>query len=81
MLLPTADLVNALVTIAPAWNINLFLEGIREFAHGDAMGLMNSIGYPVTADVTLVVVAAALEILIVVSAAQLIGADVSALVA
>lgn len=81
VLLPTADLVNALVTIAPAWNINLFLEGIREFAHGDAMGLMNSIGYPVTADVTLVVVAAALEILIVVSAAQLIGADVSALVA
>ena len=45
------------------------------------MGLINAVGYPVTADVTLLVVAAALEILLVVNAAQWIGADISALVA
>lgn len=81
VLLPTADLVNALLTTAPSWNVNLFLEGIREFANGDPMGLVNAIGYPVTADVTLITVAVALEILLIVGAAQLIGADVSALVA
>ncbi|OBK31679.1 hypothetical protein A5634_13390 [Mycobacterium asiaticum] len=80
VLLPTADVVNALITTVPSYNVNLFLEGIRELAHGDPMGLINTIGYPLAADVTLLTVAATIELFLVISAAQMIGADISALI-
>ncbi|RUP05665.1 MAG: PPE family protein [Mycobacterium sp.] len=76
-LLPTADLANAMVTTAPAYTINLSLQGIREFLHGQPMGLVNAIGYPLAAGVTLCTMAVALEILVVAAAAQQIGAELS----
>lgn len=71
-MLPTADLLNALLTTAPSYDLNLFLEGIRQAAHGDPMGLINAVGYPLAANTALLTVAGALELLIVVNAAQLI---------
>lgn len=81
VLLPTADLANAMLTTAQAYNVNLFLQGIREFVHGSPMGMVNAVGYPLTAGVTLSIMAAALETLIVAAAAQQVGAGLSALVA
>lgn len=79
-LLPTADLVNAVLTTAPSYNINLFLEGVRQAASGDPMGLANAIAYPIAADAGMLTVVAALELFVMVSAAQDIGASITALV-
>ncbi|MDP7734997.1 hypothetical protein [Mycobacterium paragordonae] len=70
-----------MLTTAPAYTTNLFLQGIREFIQGHPMGLVNAVGYPLAAGITLSTMAAALEILILAAAAQQIGADLSALVA
>lgn len=72
-MLPTADLLNALFTTAPSYDINLFLEGVRQAAHGDPMGLINAVGYPLAADTALLTVAVALQLLIVINAAQAIA--------
>ncbi|MCV7194951.1 PPE family protein [Mycobacterium angelicum] len=75
-MLPTADLLNALLTTAPSYNLNLFLEGIRQAAHGDPMGLVNAVGYPLAADTALLSVAGALELLIFINASQAISASI-----
>jgi PPE-repeat protein len=80
-LLPTADIVNAVVTTAPSYNINLFLDGIEQAVNGDPMGLVNAVGYPVAADVALLLVAGLLQVLIVVTAGQTISGDITGLLA
>ncbi|MBX9642375.1 MAG: PPE family protein, partial [Mycobacteriaceae bacterium] len=72
-LLPTADVVNTLVTTAPFYNINLFIDGIQQAIHGDPMGFVNAIGYPIAADVALVSIAGGVEILVFVSASDQIA--------
>ncbi len=79
-LLPTADIANAVLTTAPSYNINLFLDGIQQAFHGDPIGLVNAVGYPIAADVALISAAGALELLILISAGQTIARDISALV-
>ncbi|BBX73538.1 PPE family protein [Mycobacterium shinjukuense] len=79
-MLPTADIANAAVTTVPSYNINLFLDGIRQAGHGDPMGLVNAVGYPIAADVAIVTAAGALEILIFINAARAIGGEISGLV-
>jgi len=75
-MLPTADLANALLTTAPSYNLNLFLEGIRQAAHGDPVGFVNAVGYPIAADTALLSVAGALELLIFINAAKAISASI-----
>lgn len=53
-LLPTADIVNAVLTSLPGYAVNLFLEGIQQVIDGDFLGgLTNAIGLPVAATVGL----------------------------
>ncbi|WP_204800918.1 PE family protein [Mycobacterium riyadhense] len=59
--LPTADILNTLVTIVPSYNFNLFLDGIAQAATGDPIGLVNAIGYPIAADVALLTLAGGFE--------------------
>jgi hypothetical protein len=53
-LLPTADVINALVTTLPAYATNLFLYGMQEVFAGDVLkGLSDAIGLPIAATVGL----------------------------
>ena len=57
-LLPTADVINSIVTILPAYNVDLFLEGVKQMLSGDLIGgLINAIGLPLAADVGLITTA------------------------
>ncbi|TXI35953.1 MAG: PE-PPE domain-containing protein [Mycobacterium sp.] len=63
-LLPTADVINAIVTILPAYNVDLFLEGIKQMLSGDLIGgLVNAIGLPIAADVGLITTAGLIVVL------------------
>jgi hypothetical protein len=54
VLLPTADIANALVTSIPSYDINLFLNGVEQVVNGDPVcGLVYAFGAPVAADVAL----------------------------
>lgn len=49
-LLPTADIVNAVVAVLPAYAVAVFLEGIQQMIDGDVIGgLINAIGLPIAA--------------------------------
>lgn len=63
ILLPTADIANALVTSAPSYEFNLFLDGIEQALYGDPMGLVNAIGYPLAANTALWSLAIAFELI------------------
>ena len=68
-LLPTADIINAIVTMLPAYNVTLFLDGIQQAIHGDPLnGLLNAFGRPLAADVGLVTTAGLIEFLVVAQA-------------
>lgn len=68
-LFPTADIVNAIVTVLPAYAVNLFLDGIEQILSGDIIGgLVNALGKPVAASVGLVTTAALIEVLVIVNA-------------
>jgi hypothetical protein len=68
-LLPTADVVNAIVTMLPAYDVTLFLDGIQQAIGGSPIaGLINSIGRPLAADVGLVTTAGLIEALVVLQA-------------
>ncbi len=63
-LLPTADIINAIVTILPAYNITLFLDGISQVLSGDLIGgLVNAIGLPLAANVGLITTAGLVGVL------------------
>ncbi len=63
-LLPTADIINAIVTILPGYNINLALSGIQQALRGEVIaGLTNAIGLPIAADVGLVTTAGLVGVL------------------
>jgi len=65
-LLPTADIVNAIVTILPGYAVNIFLEGIEQVLSGDILGgLINALGRPVAASIGLVTTAALIEVLVI----------------
>jgi hypothetical protein len=49
-LLPTLDTLTAVAVSMPSYDVNLFLDGIRQAVQGDPCGLVNAIGYPVAAD-------------------------------
>ncbi len=54
VLLPTADVINGALISIPAYDVNLFLEGISQALNGQpVMGLVNAIGRPLVADLAL----------------------------
>jgi hypothetical protein len=69
--LPTVDIINAIVTMLPAYGINLFLSGIAQALSGDVIdGLVNAIGLPIAATAGLVTTAGLIEVLVLIQAAQ-----------
>jgi hypothetical protein len=68
-LLPTADIINSLVTTLPAYAATLFAQ---ELASGD---LLNAIGLPLAASTGLVTMAAGFEFMVMSSALSSIQAD------
>lgn len=74
-LLPTADIINALVTSLPAYAINLALTGIDQVISGDPIGgLINAVGLPIAASVGLATTAALVGVLVwLQGAAALLG--------
>lgn len=63
-LLPTADVINAIVTILPAYNVDLILESIKQMLSGDLIGgLVNAIGLPIAANVGLITTAGLIVVL------------------
>ncbi|WP_431233692.1 PE-PPE domain-containing protein [Mycolicibacterium psychrotolerans] len=69
--LPTADIVNALTTMLPAYDVNLFLDGIQQSISGDPItGLINAIGRPLAANVGLITTAGLIEVLVILQAVE-----------
>ena len=69
-ILPTLDILNAIVTVLPAYNYTLFLEGIQQALSGDVVnGLVNAIGRPLAADVGIITTAGLVEALVLGQAA------------
>ncbi|MGA7055633.1 MAG: PE-PPE domain-containing protein, partial [Mycobacterium sp.] len=68
-LLPTADIVNAVVTVIPAYDVNLFLSGIQQAIDGNVLGgLQYALVAPVAADAGLLTTAGGFELLVALSA-------------
>lgn len=75
-LLPAADIVNAGVTVVPAYDVNLFLDGIEQALDGDpGAGLVNAIGNPIAADTALVSLGGLLEFFVLFGATYSIAGD------
>ncbi len=68
VLLPTADIANAILTSMPSYDLNLFLNGILQAAHGDPMGLVNAVGYPIAGDTALLSLAGSWELVVLANA-------------
>jgi hypothetical protein len=63
VLLPTADIANALVTSLPSYDVNLFLNGVQQAINGDPVGgLTYAFGAPIAADTGLGTFAAGIEL-------------------
>jgi hypothetical protein len=68
VLLPTADIVNALVTVLPAYDVNLFLSGIQQAINGNVLGgLAYALVAPIGADAALLTMAGGFELLVLLS--------------
>jgi hypothetical protein len=62
--LPTADIVNAVVTVVPSYDVNLFLSGIQQAINGNVLGgLQYALVAPIAADTGLLTLAAGFELL------------------
>jgi len=69
-LLPTADIVTAGLTTLPAYDLNLFLNGISQALNREPVqGLINAIGYPIAADTALVMLGGLVEGYVLLNAA------------
>lgn len=70
-LLPTADILNALLISLPAYDVALVLNGIQQMLGGDLLGgLITAIGLPIAANVGLVTYASLIGLLVWSSAVQ-----------
>ncbi|KAA1249791.1 PE-PPE domain-containing protein [Mycobacterium simiae] len=75
--LPTADVINTMVTTLPSYTVNLFLDGVKQVATGDPIGLVNAIGYPIAANVALLTLIGGFEVLVVTNAIGSIVGDIT----
>jgi hypothetical protein len=61
-LLPTADILNGALISVPAYDVNLFLDGISQAINGQPVtGLINAFGRPLVADIALYLFLATFE--------------------
>jgi hypothetical protein len=68
-LLPTADFANAVVTVIPAYDVNLFLSGIQQALDGNVLGgLQYALVAPLAADTALLTMAGGFELLVLLQA-------------
>ncbi len=72
-LLPTADIINTLVTVLPAYDINLFLSGVQQALDAtDTAGVLAGLQYafvaPFAADTGLLTLAAGIELEVILNA-------------
>jgi hypothetical protein len=68
-LLPTADLLNAVVTVIPAYDVNLFLSGIQQALDGNVLGgLQYALVAPFAADAALLTLAGGIELEVILNA-------------
>ncbi|ETW21876.1 PE-PPE domain-containing protein [Mycobacterium gastri] len=77
MALPTADIINTLATKVPSYDVNLFLDGIRELANGDPAGIVNAFGYPVAADVALLTLAGGFQTIVLLNGVESVIGDLT----
>ena len=64
-LLPTADIINAIVVSLPAYSLNLALDGVQQILSGDLIGgLINAVGLPIAANVGLITTASLIGVLV-----------------
>jgi len=69
VLLPTADIANALVVSLPSYDVNLFLNGIEMALGGDPTGgLAYAFGAPIAADIAIGTLAGGFELEVLVNA-------------
>jgi PE-PPE domain/PE family len=69
-LLPTADIATAVLVSLPSYDLNLFLDGVSQMVNGQPLvGLVNAIGYPISATVGLLPLAGGLEVAVLGEAA------------
>ena len=70
-LLPTADIVNSLLTTIPAYDVDLFLDGVQQMFDGDITGgLIYALGAPMAADTALLTLFGGFELRVLEHAAQ-----------
>jgi PE-PPE domain/PE family len=68
-LLPTADIVNGVVTVFPAYDVNLFLSGVQQAIDGNVLGgLQYALVAPLAADTGLLTLAGGFELLVLLEA-------------
>ncbi|MGO8936335.1 MAG: PE-PPE domain-containing protein [Mycobacterium sp.] len=68
-LLPTADIVNTLITVLPAYDLNLFLSGIQQALNGNVLGgLQYALVAPFAADAALLTLAGGIELEVILNA-------------
>jgi PE-PPE domain/PE family len=68
-LLPTADIINTLVTVLPAYDVNLFLSGIQQAINGNVLGgLQYALVAPIAADTGFVTLASLIELDVILNA-------------
>jgi hypothetical protein len=77
-LLPTADIVNSLLTSVPAYDFDLFLSGVQQAINGDPIGgLVYAFGAPLAADTALLTLFGGFELRVLEHAAQQIVQDIA----
>jgi PE-PPE domain/PE family len=68
-LLPTADIVNTLITVMPAYDVNLFLSGIQQAIDGNVLGgLQYALVAPIAANTAFVTLASLIELDVILNA-------------
>jgi PE-PPE domain len=69
VLLPTADIANAVITVLPSYDVNLFLSGIQQALDGDVIGgLQYALIAPLAADAGLLTLAGGIELEVLLNA-------------
>lgn len=71
--LPTADILNGLVTTMPSYDVNLFLEGVQQMLNGDLVGgLTYALGAPLAANTAIVTLAGGFELIVLLNTVEAI---------
>jgi hypothetical protein len=71
VLLPTADIANAVFTSIPSYDVNLVLSGVEQMVNGDLLGgLQYAVVAPIAADTALLTLAGGFELIVVLNGVE-----------